>query len=109
VFDSYQEAADAADGLSNVLVVAIPVAAEADEADESLDDNGPCDCELPGTFCSGVPGILARIENGRLVPGTEVERCDACERYPTDQAALEKLIELGIASSPDCRFLDRPA
>jgi hypothetical protein len=58
-----------------------------------------CDCEknLPGTFCSGIPGILARVENGRVVPGTKVERCDACERYPSDEAALQKLIELGIA------------
>jgi hypothetical protein len=58
-----------------------------------------CDCEknLPGTFCSGIPGILARVEKGRVVPGTKVERCDACERYESDEAALQKLIELGIA------------
>jgi len=54
-----------------------------------------CECEEPGYFCSGVPGILARVENGKLVPGTEVERCDLCRRYPSDEAALEKLRELG--------------
>jgi hypothetical protein len=24
-----------------------------------------CECELPGHFFSGVPGIIARMENGR--------------------------------------------
>jgi len=56
---------------------------------------GPCECEKPGYFFSGVPGILAHMENGRLAPGAEVERCDLCQRYPTDEAALEKLRELG--------------
>jgi hypothetical protein len=101
VFDNYQEAADAADCLSNVLVTQISVSPRIDKADKLLDDGGPCACELPGTFCSGVPGILAHVENGRLVPGTKVERCDACERYPSDQAALEKLLELGIALPSD--------
>lgn len=56
----------------------------------------PCDCELPGYFYSGVPGILARVENGRLVPGAKVERCDSCQRYTSDEAAYEKLAEMGI-------------
>ena len=56
----------------------------------------PCDCELPGPFCSGIPGILARIEDGRLVRDSEVQRCDACERFASDEAALARLIELGI-------------
>lgn len=60
----------------------------------------PCECcEEPGRFCSGVPGILAAVENGRLVPGTEVQRCDFCERFPGDAAALARLVELGIAST----------
>ena len=57
-----------------------------------------CDCEQPGYFRSGVPGILARVKNGRLVDGAKVERCDSCERYPSDKAAFETLVELGIAS-----------
>ena len=28
-------------------------------------------CELPGYFYSGVPGIIARVENSRLVPGAK--------------------------------------
>ncbi len=55
-----------------------------------------CGCELPGYFCSGVPGILAHIENGRLAAGAEVERCDQCQRYPSDEAARERLRELGF-------------
>ena len=61
----------------------------------------PCECEKPGYFCSGVPGIIAHVENGRLAQGAKVERCDLCQRYPSDQAALKKLQELGIAPAPD--------
>jgi len=58
---------------------------------------GPRECEKPGHFCSGVPGVLAHMENGRLAPGAKVERCDLCQRYPSDEAALEKLRELGYS------------
>jgi hypothetical protein len=54
-----------------------------------------CECEMPGFFCSGVPGILAHLENGRLADGTKVERCDLCRRYDSDEAALNRLKELG--------------
>ncbi|MDZ4684138.1 MAG: hypothetical protein SH850_03560, partial [Planctomycetaceae bacterium] len=57
--------------------------------------------ELPGLFRTGVPGILARVEDGRLVPGAKVERCDLCQRYPSDEAALARLQELGIPVSPE--------
>lgn len=57
----------------------------------------PCDCELQGHFCSGVPCILAHVRDGRLAPGAGVERCDLCARYPTNEAAFRKLIELGLA------------
>ena len=56
-----------------------------------------CDCELPGFYHSGVPGILARMENGRLAAGAGVERCDQCQRYPSDEAALVRIRELGVA------------
>ena len=56
-----------------------------------------CDCEFPGFFYSGVPGILAHIERGHLAAGNKVERCDLCQRYPTDQDALARLRELGMA------------
>ena len=74
---------------------------EADDSEEP-EKRGPhnqyrCECELPGFFCSGVPGILAHMENGRLAEGSDVERCDLCCRYPSDAAAREKLQELGLA------------
>jgi len=56
-----------------------------------------CDCELPGTFCSGVPGILAHMEQGRLAPNSKVERCDICRRFASDDAARERLVSLGSA------------
>jgi hypothetical protein len=56
-----------------------------------------CDCELPGYFCSGVPGIIAQMQDGQLASGAQVERCDLCQRYPSDEAAAQKLIELGLS------------
>jgi hypothetical protein len=51
------------------------------------DDQSRCECEKPGFFCSGVPGILAHMDN----------RCDLCRKYPSDEAAFEKLRELDLA------------
>jgi hypothetical protein len=56
-----------------------------------------CECEYPGMFNCGVPGILAHLKNGRLIDGGTVERCDLCQRYPSDTAALERLRELRLA------------
>lgn len=60
-------------------------------------DGGPCACEQPGHFNCGVPGILAHLVGDRVEPGATVERCDQCQRYPSDAAALAKLHQLGIA------------
>ena len=56
-----------------------------------------CECQQDGHFCSGIPGILAHLEGGKLQPSSAVERCDLCQRYPSDEAALQRLRELGIA------------
>jgi hypothetical protein len=68
---------------------------------DCLLDSGdsPCECEKPGLFCSGVPGILAHMEDGRLAPGAKAERCDCCQRYASDEAARQKLLELGLGPS----------
>ncbi len=53
-----------------------------------------CECEGGGHFCSGLPGVLAHIVGGRVE--SDVERCDFCERYNSDeeaQAALEVYLE----------------
>lgn len=92
---TYDLAADDATELDNVVIV--PLVVHEVICGEAQEDDGPCDCEQPGQFCSGVPGILAHVENGRLVEGASVERCDQCQRYPSDEAAFAKLAELGIA------------
>jgi hypothetical protein len=66
------------------------------EPDESI-----CDCQLPGFFCSGVPSIIAHVVHCRLPPGSKVERCDVCQRYPSDEAALAKLRELGFCPAQE--------
>ena len=57
----------------------------------------PCDCELPGCFHTGVHGVLAAMEDGRVAPQAIVERCDQCCRFESDAAALARLVELGLA------------
>ena len=70
-----------------------------------------CDCELPGDFSSGVPGVLARMEGGRLHPEAVVELCDQCCRFESDAAARSRLVEFGAngretASDIQCRSCD---
>ena len=49
-----------------------------------------CVCEERGYYNSGVPGIIAHVEHGQFLP-EGVERCDACQRIASDEAALEIL------------------
>lgn len=95
VYDNRGLAGDDARELNNFIIVPLilPQSVLPDPADEP----DPCECQLPGDFCCGVPGILAKVENCRVVPGGKVERCDLCDRYPSDQAAHDKLAELGMA------------
>ncbi len=97
LFDTYAEAVDAADQLHDIVIVpiGIPMSGAAESEIEEVPDQ-PCECDKPGYFHCGIPGILAHFENGRLAPGAGVERCDLCERYPTDDTARQKLIELGL-------------
>jgi hypothetical protein len=98
VFYTYTEAADAADPLPNILILAIAVPhrdGDPSEVEETPEE--PCECEKPGYYHCGIPGVLAHFEHGRLALGASVERCDLCERFPTDRAARERLIELGLA------------
>ena len=61
-----------------------------DLADEEI-----CDCEKPGYFCSGVPGIIAHLVDDSFPPGVSpgngVERCDLCQRYASDEEAYDEL------------------
>ena len=41
----------------------------------------PCECEQLGMFHSGLPGVLAAMQNDRIAPGAVVERCDFSQRY----------------------------
>ena len=88
---------DLLNGLVNLTDAIADQAHDDHRIDCLLEPDSLCDCEKPGYFCSGVPGILAHVENGQLVADSKVERCDQCQRYPSDQAAHDKLVELGIA------------
>lgn len=66
--------------------------------------DGTCECEAPGVYSSGVPGVLAAIEttpDGEVCLLSVVERCDLCERYASDaeaEAALYETIEIHAVS-----------
>lgn len=104
-YESYDEAAEDASQVEDILV--LPLELEELHAQPAVEDGDTvnelkhtrCECEEPGHFCSGVPGILAHMENGSLTKGTQVNRCDLCRRYPSDEAAFEKLRELGLVPS----------
>ena len=51
-----------------------------------------CDqCEdTDSLFFCGVPGVVAHVD-GKLIHGV-VERCDSCERFPSDEAAKAALV-----------------
>jgi len=55
------------------------------------------ECEYEGFYNSGVPGVLAHVEDGQFYG---VERCDACELYATDELAEQALIAAGIEKAP---------
>jgi hypothetical protein len=125
VFPSYSEAADAIDPrLGNVLILPMPLddaeSSPPEDAVEGDDQSDICECQREGFFCSGVPGILAHLENGKVVTGTTVDRCDVCGLYPSGEAALKKLRELGMVGegyrdyshcpdSPDGKHRANPA
>lgn len=66
---------------------------------EPAEGDEPCDCEALGFFHAGVPGILAHLQEGRVAPGALVERCDICRRFVSDEEAIARLRELGIAGA----------
>jgi hypothetical protein len=90
IYGSLESAKQDADQLGNVVVLQLPRPGQ--------DNDSVCECQEPGSyFYSGVPGILAHMGAGGVATGTKVHRCDQCQRYPSDEAALAKLKELGLA------------
>ncbi len=49
-----------------------------------------CVCEESGYFSSGYKGILAHLENGKVM--SNVERCDTCKTYASDKEAKQALL-----------------
>jgi hypothetical protein len=66
-----------------------------------LRDHCLCACEFPGDFHSGVPGILAAMERGRLAPGAVVERCDQKEH---SQCTSSRIVSTFIWTSCSISF-----
>jgi len=73
---------------------------EAPPRRNELSGNRPrCECEKPGTINSGVRGIVTNLPDklGRRW----VERCDTCERFPSDECAG---LEYARLNGGACRY-----
>jgi hypothetical protein len=69
-------------------------------------------CQEPGhSFYSGVPGVLARVKDGKLIKGTHhyVAACEECQRFPDQQWALKTLLSAGVADAEDFFLMSEPA
>lgn len=72
------------------------------ESAESPGSTEGCpECEVEGFYYTGVPGVLARMENGKVAVGAKVERCDACCLYPDDRTAREIMTALGLCPADE--------
>jgi hypothetical protein len=54
-----------------------------------IDFTALCNCEEPGAANCGLPGVLAEVEHGRIIG--EVERCESCIRFASDEDARDAL------------------
>jgi hypothetical protein len=57
-----------------------------------------CDCQSPGIFNPGLPGVVAFVKDGAV--RSKVERCDLCERYASDEQAAGALREFLAGGRP---------
>jgi hypothetical protein len=90
VYDSRESAKQDADQLGNVVILKLPR--------PGYDGDSVCECQEPGGYLyAGVPGILAHMGAGGVAMGAKVYRCEQCQRYPSDAAAMARLKELGLA------------
>jgi len=52
----------------------------------------PCACETDANFYPGIPGVLANLIDGNLPDDHDVQRCDMCQLYESDDAAKVALL-----------------
>lgn len=60
---------------------------------------GRCECEKPGIIRAGIRGILAYPPDA--LGRRHIERCDACERFFSDEAAG---LEYARANGGGCKY-----
>lgn len=86
------------DAIADQAIDGFGIDCEIRDEPDRLEENESerCECEQPGYYYSGVPGIIARVVKGKLAPGDVPEKCELCDRYPYDADAAVKLAELGI-------------
>ena len=68
-----------------------------DNCVDALEPNACEACEGPGYWSETcpIPGVLARVVANRAVR-SGIERCDLCQRFPSDEAAIQALIDFGV-------------
>ena len=79
-------------------------------AQDDAIENTPCGCDEP-PLCGacGGKGWLWCIAEGDHPPREEIQRCDACQEFANDQAALEAVVKAAEAQPALLKFVEEVA
>ena len=79
-------------------------------AQDDAIENTPCGCEepVPCRACND-KGWVFCIAEGDHPPREEVQRCDACQKFENDEAALEAVVKAAEAQPALLRFVEEVA
>jgi hypothetical protein len=77
-------------------------------AQDNAIENTPCGSDQPISCgaCDG-KGWLWRIGQGDHPSREEIQRCDACQNFATDQAALEAVVEAAESQPALLKFVEQ--
>lgn len=75
-------------------------------AQDDAIENTPCGCdEPPPCEACGDKGCVFCIAEGDHPPRQEILRCDACQEYESDEAALEAVVKAAEAQPAMLKFV----
>jgi hypothetical protein len=79
-------------------------------AEDDAIENTPCGCDEPAPCeaCGG-KGWLWCIAEGDHPPREEIQRCDACQKFAKDQAALEAVVKTAESQPALLKFVEEVA
>jgi hypothetical protein len=79
-------------------------------AQDDAIENTPCGCdEPPPCEACGDKGWIFCIAEGDHPPRQEIQRCDACQKFGSDEAALEAVVKAAEAQPALLKFVEEVA